>query len=87
MKVFIAAASGVWGRRIVRQLAERDHSVIGLARDEKGDQTIQRLGGEAVVGDIFDADSLAAAVRRAGVVIHAASAMPGPGPKRSTRST
>ncbi|HEY9284490.1 MAG TPA: NAD(P)-dependent oxidoreductase [Pyrinomonadaceae bacterium] len=76
MRVFIAGATGVLGRRIVRQLAEKNHSVIGLARDEKGRQTIHRLGGEAVVGDIFDADSVAAAARRADVVIHAATAIP-----------
>ncbi|HYO62585.1 MAG TPA: NAD-dependent epimerase/dehydratase family protein, partial [Pyrinomonadaceae bacterium] len=50
--------------------------VVGLARDEKGRQTIQRLGGEPVVADIFDADSLAAAVGQAEVVIHAATSIP-----------
>ncbi|HYO62554.1 MAG TPA: NAD(P)H-binding protein, partial [Pyrinomonadaceae bacterium] len=64
MRVFIAGATGVLGRRMVRQLAEKNHHVAGLARDEKGKQTIQRLGGEAVVASIFDAASLAAAVGR-----------------------
>jgi hypothetical protein len=50
--------------------------VVGLARDEKGRQTIRRLGGESVVGDIFDAGSLAAAVGQADVVIHAATSIP-----------
>ena len=76
MRVFIAGATGVLGRRMVRQLAEKDHHVTGLARDEKGIQAIQKAGGEAAVGDIFDADSLAAAVKRADVVIHAATAIP-----------
>lgn len=61
---------------MVRQFRGKNHRVIGLARDEKGKQTIQRLGGEAVVGDIFDADSMAAAVKQADVVIHAATAIP-----------
>jgi nucleoside-diphosphate-sugar epimerase len=76
MRVFITGATGVLGRRVVRQLMEKNHSVVGLARDEKGRQTIQRLGGEAVVGDVFDADSMAAAVKQADVVIHAATAIP-----------
>ena len=76
MRVFIAGATGVLGRRVVRQLAEKGHRVTGLARDEKGRQAIQRAGGEAVVGDIFDADSLAAAVGRADAVVHAATAIP-----------
>lgn len=76
MRVFIAGATGVLGRRMVRQFTEKNHRVIGLARDEKGKRTIQRLGGEAVVGNIFDADSMAAAVTQADVVIHAATAIP-----------
>jgi len=61
---------------MVRQFLERGHEVVGLARDEKGIQTIKRLGGEAVVGDIFDARSLAAAFGRADAVIHAATSIP-----------
>lgn len=76
MRVFIAGATGVLGRRMVRQLLEKGHGVVGLARDEKGRQTIQRLGGEAVVGDIFDAGSLAASVGEAEVVVHAATSIP-----------
>lgn len=76
MRVFIAGATGVLGRRMVRQFSEKSHSVVGLARDEKGRETIQSLGGEAFIGDIFDADSMARAVRQADVVIHAATAIP-----------
>jgi len=64
MRVFIAGATGVLGRRMVRQFSGRGHSVVGLARDEKGRQTIRRLGGESFVGDIFDAGSLAAEAAR-----------------------
>jgi nucleoside-diphosphate-sugar epimerase len=76
MRIAIAGATGVLGRRMVRQFLERGHSVVGLARDEKGRETIRRLGGEAAVGDIFDAGSLAAAFGRADVVIHAATSIP-----------
>jgi nucleoside-diphosphate-sugar epimerase len=76
MRIAIAGATGVLGRRMVRQFIERGHGVVGLARDEKGRQTIERLGGEAVVGDIFDAGSLAAAFGRADVVTHAATSIP-----------
>jgi nucleoside-diphosphate-sugar epimerase len=61
---------------MVRQFLERGHRVVGVARDEKGAQTIRRLGGESAVGDIFDAGSLAAAFGRADVVIHAATSIP-----------
>ena len=76
MRVFIAGATGVIGRRMIRQFLGNNHRVVGLARDETGKQTIQRLGGEAVAGDIFDADSMASAVKQADVVIHAATAIP-----------
>lgn len=76
MRVFIAGATGVLGRRVVRQLTERGHEVVGLARDERGREAIQRLGGEGFVGDIFDAQALAAAVSRADVVVHAATSIP-----------
>ena len=76
MRVFIAGATGVLGRRMVRQFTEKNHSVIGLARDEKGKQTIERLGGEAVIGDVYDAESLAKDVGQADVVIHAATSIP-----------
>lgn len=76
MRVFIAGATGVLGRRMVREFTAKNHRVIGLARDEKGKQTIQRLGGEAVIGDIYDAGSLARGVGQADVVIHAATSIP-----------
>lgn len=76
MRVFIAGATGVLGRRMVRRFLERNHKVVGLARDEKGKQTIQNLGGEAVVGSIFDTAGLAAVIGNADAVIHAATAIP-----------
>ncbi len=76
MRVFITGATGVLGRRMVRQLLEKNHRVVGLARDEKGKQAIKRLGGDAFIGNIFDADSMAATVKQADVVIHAATAIP-----------
>lgn len=76
MRVFIAGATGVIGRRMIRQFLENNHQVVGLARDDKGKQTIQRLGGEAAACDIFDAASMTAAVKQADVVIHAATAIP-----------
>lgn len=61
---------------MVRQFTEKNHHVIGLARDERGEQSIQRLGGEAVIGDIYDAASLARSAGHADVVIHAATSIP-----------
>ncbi|HEX8709339.1 MAG TPA: NAD-dependent epimerase/dehydratase family protein [Pyrinomonadaceae bacterium] len=76
MKVFIAGATGVLGRRLVRQLAGRGHSVVGLARSQQGQSLLRSLGGESRTADIFDADALARAAEGAEVVIHAATAIP-----------
>lgn len=74
--VFIAGATGVLGRRLVRQLAGRGHRVIGLARSADKARQVREAGGEAAEADLFDADALARAADGADVVIHAATAIP-----------
>ena len=76
MKIFIAGATGVLGRRLVRQFRERGHSVTGLARRVENEIAIRELGGESRRADLFDADSLARAADGADIVIHAATAIP-----------
>ena len=76
MRVFIAGASGVLGRRLVRQFTTRGHSVIGLARSPKAEISVKDAGGEPRNADLFDADSLARAAEGCDTVIHAATAIP-----------
>lgn len=76
MRILITGATGVLGRRIVRQSVEKGHTVVGLARNEIAAQTIRNLGGIPVAGDIFDAAEIAAATGSADVVIHAATSIP-----------
>jgi 2-alkyl-3-oxoalkanoate reductase len=76
MKVFIAGSSGVLGRRLVRQLVARGHSVIGQVRSAKAESTVREAGGEARHADLFDAESLARAAEGCDTVIHAATAIP-----------
>jgi nucleoside-diphosphate-sugar epimerase len=76
MKIFIAGATGVLGRELIRQYVARGHSVLGLARSEHGEQMIRSLGGEGRVGDLFDAEQLARAAEGADIVIHAATSIP-----------
>lgn len=76
MRVFIAGATGVLGRALIRQLVGRGHSVLGLARNDEGARVVETLGGESRRGDIFDAESLARAAEGAEVVIHAATSIP-----------
>src|SRR6184192_4528034 len=76
MRVFVAGATGVLGRRVVRQLVARGHVAVGLTRSESGDATVRSLGGEPRRADLFDADALARAAEGCSVVIHAATAIP-----------
>ena len=76
MKVFIAGASGVLGRRLIGQLTARGHSVIGQVRSSKAETAVRAAGGEPRHADLFDAESLAKAAEGCDTVIHAATAIP-----------
>jgi len=76
MKVFIAGASGVLGRRLVRQFVVRGHSVIGQVRSAKAEIAVRAAGGESRHADLFDAESLAFAADGCDTFIHAATAIP-----------
>jgi nucleoside-diphosphate-sugar epimerase len=76
MQIFIAGATGVLGRRLLRQFRERGHRVVGLARSEKNEAIIRELGGESRQADLFNVDSLAEAAEGSEIVLHAATAIP-----------
>ena len=83
MQVFIAGATGVLGTRLVDELADRGHDVIGLVRDEVGAAAVEELGGEPRYGDLLEPETIHAAVAPDGatedgpdVVVHGATAIP-----------
>jgi nucleoside-diphosphate-sugar epimerase len=76
VRVFIAGASGVLGRRLVAQFTAREHAVIGLVRSPKAENAVREAGGEPRHADLFDAESLARAAEGCDTVIHAATAIP-----------
>ncbi|MDA2921012.1 NAD(P)-dependent oxidoreductase [Desulfobacterota bacterium AH_259_B03_O07] len=76
MKVFIAGATGVLGRRIIKLLISRGQSVVGLVRSERGEQIVKSIGGESRSTELFDSDALAKAGEGCDVVIHAATSIP-----------
>lgn len=76
MRIFIAGATGVLGRRLVAGFVARGHAVVGLARSSEKGEAIRALGGEPRPADIYDAASLAKAARGCDVVIHAATSIP-----------
>jgi nucleoside-diphosphate-sugar epimerase len=76
VRVFIAGASGVLGRRLIQQLTARGHSVIGQVRSPRGESVVRAMGGEPRHADLFDADALAKAAEGCDTMIHAATAIP-----------
>jgi len=72
LRIFLAGATGVIGRPLIRLLRGAGHSVVGTTRTMEGKTVLEALGVEATVVDVFDRDALAQVVKGAGpdVVIH-----------------
>lgn len=79
MKVFVAGASGAIGSRLVPQLVERSHDVIGTSRSPAKASRLRALGAEAMVLDLLDPPAVREAVRAAGpdAIVHQATALSG----------
>lgn len=72
MRVFLAGATGVIGRRLLPLLLADGHQVTALTRGEAGAAAVHAAGGTPVMGDVYDADGLTGLVRAASpdVVMH-----------------
>ena len=58
MRIFLAGATGVIGRRLVPLLAGRGHSVTGLVRRPADANWLRSLGANAVVAMRFDSSEI-----------------------------
>jgi nucleoside-diphosphate-sugar epimerase len=72
MKIFLAGATGVIGRRLVPLLLAEGHQVTALTRKRERTAALNALGAEPVVADVHDRAAIVAAVRAAApdIVIH-----------------
>ncbi|MGH2960594.1 MAG: NAD-dependent epimerase/dehydratase family protein [Solirubrobacterales bacterium] len=77
MRVFVAGASGAIGSRIVPQLIERGHEVIGSSRSPGNAERVRALGAEPIALDLLDARAVREAVLEAepDAIIHQATAL------------
>jgi nucleoside-diphosphate-sugar epimerase len=62
MRIFLAGATGVLGRRIVPLLVAEGHTVTGLTRSPDQAEYLRSLGAAPVICDVFDSDAFTAAV-------------------------
>ena len=81
--VLVAGATGGTGSLVVAELIEQGYPVRAFVRSTA--RAVERLGTdvEAVVGDLKDPDSIAAALEGVGAVINTASASVSGGPENS----
>jgi nucleoside-diphosphate-sugar epimerase len=62
MRIFLAGASGVIGRKLTPMLVEAGHEVAGTTRSAEKADLLRGLGCGPLVIDVYDAEELRAAV-------------------------
>jgi nucleoside-diphosphate-sugar epimerase len=79
MRVLVAGASGAIGTRLVPQLIDAGHQVIGTHRSPGNAQHVRSLGAEPVQLDLLDRDAVMEAVhaRKPDAIVHQATALSG----------
>jgi len=78
MRVVLAGATGVIGRRLLPRLLEAGHDVTATTRHRDRATGLREAGATPVICDVFDAEGLRAAVERAQpeVVVHELTDLP-----------
>ncbi len=77
MRVFVAGASGAIGTRLVPQLIDAGHEVIGTFRSPGNAERLRALGAEPVALDLLDARAVRKAVleTKPDAIVHQATAL------------
>src|ERR1700694_5079116 len=78
MRIFLAGATGVVGRRLAGLLRHAKHEVVGMTRNPAKTEMLRALGIAPIVVDVLDAGAVAQAVAaaRPEVVIHQLTDLP-----------
>ena len=89
MRVMVVGASGAIGTRLVPQLADRGHEVIGTFSSPGNAGRVRALGAQPVLLDLLDPGAVRQAVleTRPGAIIHQATALAGGGFSRKLDRT
>jgi nucleoside-diphosphate-sugar epimerase len=77
MRVFVAGSTGAVGIRLVPQLLERGHNVVGTSRSQEKVERLKAQGAEGVVLDLLDPSDVMHAVGQArpDAIVHEATAL------------
>ncbi len=76
MRVFVAGATGVAGRRAVARLVAAGHQVTGIARSPEKASLLASLGARAVEVSLFDVGALRDAIGGHDAVVNLATKIP-----------
>jgi len=78
VRVFLAGATGVIGRRLLGLLISEGHEVTGMTRSAQRAESLRARGAQPVVADALDAGAVRAAVMQARpeAVIHQLTSLP-----------
>src|SRR5262249_9728694 len=90
MRIFLAGAAGVVGKRLVPLLLDAGHSVVGTTRSTAKADALRAAGVEPIIVDVFDAPALSRAVSaaRPDIVVHQLTDLPpGLDPARMAEGT
>jgi 2-alkyl-3-oxoalkanoate reductase len=79
MRVLVVGASGAIGTRLVPQLIDHGHEVIGTFRSPANDERVRALGAKAVALDLLDAGAVRGVVLdiKPEAIIHQATTLAG----------
>jgi 2-alkyl-3-oxoalkanoate reductase len=75
MRVFVAGATGAIGTRLVPQLVDRGHEVIGTSTSTEKAEHIRALGADPVALDLLDGAAVRRTVLEAAPIVHQATAL------------
>jgi len=77
MRVFVAGASGAIGTRLVPQLLEQGHDVVGTSMSPANAERIRALGAEPIVLDLLASGAVRRAVLETepDAIVHQATAL------------
>jgi nucleoside-diphosphate-sugar epimerase len=84
VRVFVAGATGVLGKRVLKLLADGGHRVVAASRSAANRERLAAAGAEPREVDLFDAESCARGAEGCGAVLHLATKIP-PGQRTSTK--
>jgi 2-alkyl-3-oxoalkanoate reductase len=81
MRVLVVGASGAIGTRLVPQLIDRGHDVIGTATSPRSAERVRKLGARAVPLDLLDGAAVGRTVldTEPEAIVHQATALAGTG--------